>query len=163
ASTTGTAVNLTNTDVGSSGVTFQSVASNGAANGIVLNTTGSSGQFTVSGTGSAACTSVGTCTGGAIPGSTGNGISLTSGCVSLPRIDVANGCADGINASTVTNLQLDHSLITGNGNAVGEQGLDYTNTTGTTTIASSTITGSAESNAIIANTAAGTSDTINVT
>ena len=38
--TTGTALNVSNTTIGSSGLTFRSIAANGAPNGIVLNNTG---------------------------------------------------------------------------------------------------------------------------
>ena len=41
--TTGTALNVANTNIGASGLTFQSISANGAANGIVLNSTGASG------------------------------------------------------------------------------------------------------------------------
>jgi hypothetical protein len=46
--TTGTALNVANTTIGSNGLTFRSIAANGAANGIVLNGTGSNG-LTVTG------------------------------------------------------------------------------------------------------------------
>ncbi len=49
--TTGTAVKIQNTTIGSSDVTFRSVSANGATNGIVLNNTGSSGTFEVTGSG----------------------------------------------------------------------------------------------------------------
>ena len=49
-STTGTALNVVNTTIGASGLTFQSISSNGGTNGIVLN--GSSGNLTVTGDGS---------------------------------------------------------------------------------------------------------------
>ena len=38
--TTGTALNVANTTIGAGGLTFQSIASSGAANGIVLSGTG---------------------------------------------------------------------------------------------------------------------------
>jgi large repetitive protein len=51
--TTGTTLNVANTTIGASGLTFQSIAKNGGSNSaIVLNNTGS-GTFTVTGTGSA--------------------------------------------------------------------------------------------------------------
>ena len=39
----GTALNVANTTIGASGLTFQSISSNGGTNGIVLNTTGTLG------------------------------------------------------------------------------------------------------------------------
>jgi hypothetical protein len=47
--TTGTALNVANTTIGASGLTFRSISANGAPNGIVLNTTGTSGGLTVIG------------------------------------------------------------------------------------------------------------------
>ena len=44
ATTTGTALNVANTTIGASGLTFQSISANGASSGIVLNNTGSSGR-----------------------------------------------------------------------------------------------------------------------
>ena len=49
---TGTAVNIANTTIGSDDVTFRNVSANGSANGIILNNTGSSGGFEVTGMGS---------------------------------------------------------------------------------------------------------------
>ncbi len=52
-STTGTALNVANTTIGASGLTFRSIAKNGGTNnGIILNNAGS-GAFTVTGTGGA--------------------------------------------------------------------------------------------------------------
>ncbi|MER9298674.1 hypothetical protein NKI38_19585 [Mesorhizobium sp. M0621] len=53
-STTGTALNVANTTIGASGLTFRSISANGGTNGIVLNTTGlaaGNGGLTVTGTG----------------------------------------------------------------------------------------------------------------
>src|SRR4029077_6162872 len=43
--TTGTALNIANTTIGGSNVTFHDISANGAVNGIVLNNTGSRGHF----------------------------------------------------------------------------------------------------------------------
>ena len=68
--TTGTALNVANTTIGAGGLKFRSIsagtAASGPANGIVLNTTGSLGGLTVSGTGSAG-------SGGTIQKATGQG------------------------------------------------------------------------------------------
>ncbi|GAA4442475.1 hypothetical protein GCM10023091_29400 [Ravibacter arvi] len=50
-STTGTALNVNATVIGSDNLNFQSISSNGAANGILLTSTGSVGGLTVTGTG----------------------------------------------------------------------------------------------------------------
>src|SRR5205085_7784780 len=77
--TTGTALNVTSTTIGASGLTFKSIsagtaAPSGPANGIVLNSTGSSGGLTV--TGDAGSTKNGS--GGTIQSTSGDGISLAS-------------------------------------------------------------------------------------
>ena len=74
--TSGAALNVANTTIGASGLTFRSISANGATNGIVLNNTGATGGLTVSGNGGA-CSSVGTCTGGTIQTAT-VGVSLTN-------------------------------------------------------------------------------------
>jgi len=77
--TTGTALNIANTTIGASGVTFRSISSNGAANGIVLNGTGSTGSFLVSGDGSMTAGVLDRDgSGGAIQNTSGSGISLTN-------------------------------------------------------------------------------------
>lgn len=107
------------------------------------------------------CTSVATCTGGAIQSSAGAGIELTSvaGGATFTHALVSGGGDDGIRATTVGGIGVDLSdaRVANNGNAVGERGLDYTNVTGSSAVASSTITGSAETNARMENNVAGTS------
>jgi len=50
--TTGTALNVSNTTIGASGLTFQNLTSNGSGsnNGIILDTTGTNAGLTVTGT-----------------------------------------------------------------------------------------------------------------
>ena len=152
-STTGTALNVASTTIGASGLTFRSISSNGAASGIVLDTTGSSGGLTVAGNGST-CTSAATCTGGAIQNSTGPGVSLTSvgGGVGLTRMSVNNGGDDGIRGTSVTGFTLDNSRVTNNGNAVNESGVDFVGgLTGTASVSASQIFGSFENGMIVTN------------
>ena len=87
----GRALNVSDTDIGDSDLTFQRIASNGALNGISLNNTGNvNGALVVAGNGGS-CTSAATCTGGGIQSSTATGISLTSvpGGASLTRCSSA--------------------------------------------------------------------------
>jgi hypothetical protein len=136
--TTGTALNLTNATIGSGGVTFTSISSNGAANGIVLNNTGTAGGLTVAG--------------GTIQSSTGPGVSLTSTRnVSLTSMTISNGLDDGIRGSSVTGLGIASSTVSNNGNAVTERGIEITNLLGAASITNSTITSSAEDNLYILN------------
>jgi hypothetical protein len=151
----GRALRIAGTDITADDVTLQRVSSNGAVNGILLDTTGSSGGLTVTGTGVAP-------TGGTITNSSGPGVSLTSvgGGVSLDGLAVTNGGDDGIAATTVVDLAVVDSTVSANGNnhAVGleERGLDYLNVTGTTQILRTTVSGADDSNAHIRNTTGGT-------
>lgn len=156
ATTTGTALNVANTTIGASDLTFQSISANGATNGIVLNTTGALGGLTVTGTG-------GTGTGGTIQNSTGPGISLTNTrTIALSSMNIASGDDDGIRGSTVTGLSLTGVQVTSNGNAAGEAGIDLANLFGTSTWSGITVSGSAESNAVIRN-SSGTLTSLTVT
>jgi hypothetical protein len=155
--TTGTAVSITGVNNGSTtanSLTFVSVSSSGAPNGIAVNNL--TGSFTVTGASGAG-------SGGTINGSTGPGISLTNtGPVSLSLMNVQNGGDDGIQGNGVGGLTLSNVTISSNGNAVGERGIDVTELTGSGGMTSTTVTGSAESNVRIANTA-GTLTAFNVT
>ena len=135
-STTGSPVNIANTTIGSSNVTFKSVSCNGASNGIVLNTTGSSGGFIVTGTG----TTDGS--GGTIQNITNRGVSAFSTTnLSLKNMTFTNanttdgpgpcgaadnsGCNAAIHLNTVTTVTLDNVDI----NGTTEQGINSFNTT----------------------------------
>ena len=76
--TTGTALNVANTTIGAAGLTFRSISANGAANGIVLNTTGASGGLTVTGNGVACTPADTTCSGGTLQNMTGGDDSGTT-------------------------------------------------------------------------------------
>jgi len=167
-STTGIALNIIGgTTIGAGGLVFRSISANGAPNGIVLNNTGTSGGLTVTGNSSGFCggQTSGTpptvtqapdatdCTGGTIQSTTGAGILLTSTSnVSLTRMRIMNGGDDGIGGTTVTGFTLSNSLIDNNGNAVGEEGLDFDNLLGTSSITNSTIRLSHENNVEVRNT-----------
>jgi hypothetical protein len=156
-STTGRALEIANTDIAATGgatpggVTFQKIASNGAPTGITLNNTGS-GPFTVAGNGGT-CTGVADCTGGAIRSSTGSGIALTSvpGGVDLTRMIVNGGSADGIHGDSVDDFALRNSLVTSNGDAATESGVEFNGLTGTVALDTSTVSGSADFNVAVVN------------
>jgi YVTN family beta-propeller protein len=87
--TTGTALNVANTTIGATGLTFLSIsagtAATGPANGILLNTTGSSGGLTVTGT----ATTDGT--GGTIQNTTTRGVSIISASsITLKNMNLTN-------------------------------------------------------------------------
>ena len=147
ATTTGTALNVANTTIGASGLNFRSISSNGAANGIVLNNTGTSGGLTVSGDGGGSNNG----SGGTIQNSTGVGVSLTTTQnVSLNYLNVTASGDDGIAGSGVTGFTMNRSNVTNNGNALNEDGVDFGGTglvtlnaslSGTATVTNSQFTG----------------------
>jgi VCBS repeat-containing protein len=148
-STTGTALSVVNTAIGAAGLTFESISSNGAASGIVLNSTGANGGLTVTGDSGSAVNG----SGGTIAGSTGVGILLIGTTdVSLDQILVQNGLDDGIRGNNVTNFTLTHSTVTNNGDALQEHGADFTNLLGTGTFTDDTFSNNETSQVSIVNT-----------
>ncbi|HEY0324612.1 MAG TPA: VCBS domain-containing protein, partial [Allosphingosinicella sp.] len=140
----GTAVTISGTTIAAGGVTLESVTTSGAVSGIVLANTGS-GAFSVTGTGTAG-------TGGAILASTGAGISLTNtGPVSLAYMTIANAGNEGILGSSVNGLVLLGMVITNDGNAATESGVEIVNLTGPSEIIDTLISGSAGNNLHIIN------------
>ena len=123
----GIGVEIRNSTISATGVTFQSVTSNGAISGIVLNNTGTSGGFSVTGMGA----TVGS--GGSIDNSTSHGISLTNTRnVSLNGISVDNTNGHGIFGTTVAALpgqmnsfQLTNSEILNAGDGNGDSGVFF--------------------------------------
>jgi hypothetical protein len=156
--TTGIALDISNTNIGSSGLTFHDISDNGGTNGIILNNTGTSGGLTVTGDSGSAVNA----SGGVITASTGVGISLTNTSnVSLDQVTVQNGGDDGINGSTVTNFSLTNSTVTNNGNALNEHGLDFTNLLGTGTFTNDTFSNNEHNQVqIINNTVAASSASV---
>jgi large repetitive protein len=151
ASTTGTALDVTNTTIGSSGLTFHDISSNGAVNGIVLNTTGFSGGLTVTGDGGSSSNH----SGGQILGSSGAGVSLNSTSnVSLGYMDINSGAADGIHGDSVTNFTLKHANVLNNGTTsataegllLGDDSGNTVGVTGAVSITNSSISGSGLNN-----------------
>lgn len=111
----------------------------------------------MSGTGTSA-------SGGVITNSTGPGINLANtSSVALSGVNVTNGQDDGIRGANVSGFSIAggaglSSSITGNGNAVGERGLDFTELSGVATITNATVTGNAEDNLAVVNDAANLSN-----
>jgi hypothetical protein len=137
---------VTNTTIHGDGLTFRSIASSSSpTSGIALTNTGA-GRLNVTGTGAAA-------SGGTIQSATGAGVALSTvpGGASLTSVRVMNGSGDGLQGTTVGGLVLESSSVTGNGNAVGEHGLDFTALTGTVNLTSDTVTGNFDRNVSVIN------------
>ncbi|MBB4634667.1 beta strand repeat-containing protein [Longimicrobium terrae] len=110
ASTTGTALTLNGVGTGTSGISFRSVSSNGAVNGIAAaNLTGNG--FQVTGDGSTAGS------GGTIQGATGAGVSITGvPQATLEFMNVASPAGHAISLSSTTATTLNGVAVTGAGN-----------------------------------------------
>ncbi|MGB7207938.1 MAG: carboxypeptidase-like regulatory domain-containing protein [Pyrinomonadaceae bacterium] len=145
--TTGTAVSLSGTG---GTISFTSISSNGAANGIsLLNTTGS---FTVTGDGGACSVATPTCTGGRIQNTVGAdgatagiGVRLqNANAVSLTRMRIDNHPNFAIRGLSVTGFTLDTGLIDGTHGsgavAANDEGaISFTNLLGSAAINNSTV------------------------
>jgi VCBS repeat-containing protein len=122
----GTALNITNTNIGASHLTFHDISSgnNNAtadpANGIILNATGATGHLTITGDGN---TSVGgNSSGGVIQHTTSHGISLTNTLSpSFTNMSIHDIARNGINGTGVTNFTFDNGQITNTGTGVVDQ------------------------------------------
>jgi hypothetical protein len=119
-------------------MTFRSISSNGAANAIALNTTGSAGGLTVSGNGGTCTLATPTCTGGTIQNTTGDAISLTgTASPSLSLMNVHTNKGNGVFASGVSALSIANSLIVANSDDTAtnnEANLRMLDLSGTSTI-----------------------------
>ncbi len=138
---TGTAVAFTNITIGASNFTLQSVSTNGAINGILLNNTGTSGGLNITGVG------VTPNSGGTIQNSTGDAVSLqNTQNVTLRQMQISNNANNGIFGDELTNFSLIGSTVNNNANAVNEAGLRFNELYGTNLIENSTISNSYEDN-----------------
>jgi hypothetical protein len=158
ASTNGTALDVSNTTIGASDLTFRSISSSNGGNvGIRLDTTGSSGGLTVTGTGSAG-------TGGTISNKTGANGSTSSGIgiflnstrdVSLSWMQLNGFSNFAIRGITVTNFSLLNSVVSGtNGDSAAndEGSISFDNLLGSASVTSSSVSGGLEDNIVVTNT-----------
>ena len=176
--TTGTALNVANTTIGASGLTFRSIAANGGSNGIVLNTTGASGGLTVTGNGGT-CTDADKsgCSGGVIQNTVGGddsgatpigtGIVLNSTqSVSLTRMHIHDHTNYGVNGTSLTGFTFNNCVISGsNGTNVNspfrDSSMSFDNLLGTVSFANDFISGGTTRNVEVTNTSGTLTITIN--
>ena len=164
--TTGTALNVSSTTIGASGLTFRSInagtAASGPTNGIILNSTGSNGSLTVTGNSSGNCGGVvnssspviSDCTGGTIQKTTGTGIFLTNTkSPSFTRMYVFDAAGDGIKATTTSGISVISCNLESNGDTTSpdEANLYLLEVYGTATITNTWITNSFETDLRIEN------------
>jgi len=129
-SVSATGLRVTNTTIGSSNLNFQRISSgnNGApadpANGIVVDTSGTTGRLIVTGLGASG--QGGNASGGLIQNTTGHGISLTSTLnPSFTNLSIQSTGGSGINGTGVAGFTFDNGTITGSGDAVGESNIAF--------------------------------------
>jgi hypothetical protein len=157
--TTGTALNVVNTTIGSPNLNFQSISagtiSNSAGTGISLDNTGVNGGLTVTGSGSAG-------SGGTIQHKTG-GDGATAGIgiylnntrnISLSRMQLNDFDNFALRGNTVVGFTMDNTVISGvNGNNDGsdEGSISFNNLTGSASITNCNISGGHEDNVKVLN------------
>jgi hypothetical protein len=148
-STTGTALNVSSTNIGASGLLFKSISASGAANGIVLNSTGASGSLVVAGNGNA--TVGGDSSGGTIQNTTGHGIALTNTAgPSLTNMNIQNTVGSGINGTQVSGFTFANGTInnSGTGGTADDSNISFNdstvnaNVTGVVSVTNSVLTNS---------------------
>jgi hypothetical protein len=157
-STRATALNVTNTDIGSNGITFQDVNSGNdttaadPVNGIVLNNTGSAGGLAVTGDSGSSNNS----SGGTIQNTTGQGLSLsTTHAASFDQMNIQNTAGSGVRGITaVDDFSFTNGTINNSGTGGGNQesSIAFNDPTGSATDAkvtgTVTITGNTLTNAL---------------
>jgi hypothetical protein len=169
ATTTAAALTIANTAIGAGGVTFRSISSNGATNGIVLDATGAAGSLAVTGSGGT-CTaaSTGGCSGGQIANSTGADSAATTpggtGIVldatkdpSFTRMWIHDHSNYAIRGHDVAGFALDASVVNGTNGDNGTTPFDdgsvlLDNLSGSASISASAISGGFEDNVRVHNT-----------
>ena len=103
---TGVGLNVDTTRIMPGNLNFDAVSSNGATQGIRLNSTGTEGGLNVTGTGGACATTADPCSGGTIQHTTQDAVSLTSAqAITLQRMKIRNSLGNGVRGSSVTKLR----------------------------------------------------------
>ena len=114
---TGTAVNIANTTIGGSGVTFKDISQNGGTNAIILNGTGA-GTFTLTGDGSQTAGLFDRDgSGGTIQNTSQDAVVLTNANATLKQLNITNAGWDGVQATGSGNVTLSAVDINHPGNA----------------------------------------------
>lgn len=155
-STKGTALRLVNTAIGAGNLTFRSIATTNAdSNSIALTNTGTSGGLVVTGTGTSGSGGTIGNTKGADGATSGNAIYLNgTNKVSLSWMNITTNQNNGIYASSVRGLALDHIVFSGNqGNtgSIQETAIQLVDIGGAVSITNSTIAGGATGNVRVIN------------
>jgi hypothetical protein len=122
ATTTGTALNIVNTTIGASDVTFTSISSNGGVNGIVLTNTGALGGLVVTGDFGSTRNS----SGGTIQNKTGAAVLLNNTRdVVVEQMNLLSTGGSGVQGTSVVNFSFTNSTFTANGNSDFESAIAF--------------------------------------
>jgi hypothetical protein len=167
--TTGTALNVNAVTIGSDGLNFRSISSNGATDGIVLVNTGASGRLIVTGNGGT-CTNADTsgCSGGTIqngigaddsgttPGGTGIVLNSTLN-PSFTRMFIHDHSNYAIRGTSVAGVTLADSVINGTNGTNATTPFDdssvwFDNLTGSAAVTNTHVSGGYEDNFRVVNT-----------
>ncbi|HSR51123.1 MAG TPA: hypothetical protein VLV83_09860, partial [Acidobacteriota bacterium] len=121
-------LSVVNTIIGAANMTWRSLSASGAANGLVLNNTGTTGGFTLAGAGGD-CKNDVICTGGTIS-NTSTGVVLNSTeDVSLNALKIATSTASAMSMTNAADTRLDNVRIDGSGgdgvNGLGGGNVDF--------------------------------------
>lgn len=160
--TSGRGVRIDGVTIGAAGATFERVSVNGASNGIYLADTGTTGTFSVTGSGGACTMATPACSGGrvqATAGATGapegNGVYLSNtGRVELSLMRIDDHPNHAVYGSNVAGFSLVDSLVDGaNGDDAGadEGSLSFSNLTGSADITRTSVSGGLEDNLRLVN------------
>jgi large repetitive protein len=139
----GVGLTVTSASIGAANLSFTSISAAGAANGIVLNNTGTAGGLKVLGTGAAN-------SGGTIQNTTSHGVSLTNtSAPSFNNVNVQNTGGSGVKGTQVTDFTFTNGSINNSGTAGGVDESNIAFNSGTTNISGVvTITGNTLTNAL---------------
>ena len=162
----GLTVSGTGTTAGSGG-TIQNTSNNGAEFKTAQNISLSNMNFTNTAQTQAVAGNSASC-GGAI--TSGNNLSCVAGLyfqavtgVTLTKVSVTGTKQMGINGNNVTTFTMSNSTITGNGDEVFEDGLNFINLKGTSSITDTIIKDNAARQVALSNMEAGSTLTLNIT
>jgi uncharacterized repeat protein (TIGR03803 family) len=150
----GLALFMQNTTIGAAGMTFRSISSNGALNGINVGNAGA-GALTVTGNGGACAKDSDPCTGGAIVNGSGSAVIVSgTGKVSLANMKIENAPGDGIGGTAVAGLDLSNMFLSGDGTASGYYGIHLANLSGSSAWTNLIVTNSTHDDVFIDETTA---------
>lgn len=115
-------LNMTSTTIGANDATFESISASGAANGIVLNATGTSGGLTITGDAGSAVNG----SGGTLTNLTGNAIQLTDTMsFAMDQLNMSSISNHGIAGVRVDGLSVRNATFTNMGDADGEDAFSF--------------------------------------